>query len=83
MSETNDEVTRLQDLVKHCWVHSGYRDCGYSQMNVSMRQLYDQVIGRRKNDQDLIREALQSRIETSASANHQAELKELLSRLNT
>jgi hypothetical protein len=33
----------LEDLVGHCWVHSGYRDCGYDQMDSQMRELYDAV----------------------------------------
>jgi hypothetical protein len=36
-------VTALEDLVGHCWVHSGYRDCGYDQMDSNMRELYDAV----------------------------------------
>jgi len=38
------EIARLRDLVRHCWVHSGYRNCGYSQMDSQMRQLYDALI---------------------------------------
>ncbi len=33
----------LIDLVGHCWVHSGYQDCGYQQMDSEMRKLYDEV----------------------------------------
>jgi hypothetical protein len=36
-------VKALEDLVGHCWVHSGYRDCGYDQMDSEMREMYDAV----------------------------------------
>lgn len=34
----------LRELVAHCWVHSGYQNCGYGQMDSEMRSLYDEVI---------------------------------------
>lgn len=36
----------LKDLVRHCWVHSGYQDCGYMQMTTEQKALYDKIIGR-------------------------------------
>ena len=34
----------LRELVKHCWVHSGYENCGYRQMDSEQRKLYDRII---------------------------------------
>lgn len=34
----------LADLVRHCWVHSAYRNCGYEQMDTAQKQLYDAII---------------------------------------
>ena len=41
---------RLKNLIRHCWVHSAYRDCGYDQMDQKLRKLYRKVIGRKKKD---------------------------------
>lgn len=35
----------LKRLIRHCWVHSGYPDCGYSQMDTRMKKVYCKVIG--------------------------------------
>ena len=43
---------RLQDLVRHCWVHSGYKDCGYNQMDTPQRSLYCDVICRTPEEFD-------------------------------
>jgi len=34
----------LKDLVAHCWVHSGYQNCGYKQMSTRQKMLYDETI---------------------------------------
>jgi hypothetical protein len=36
----------LRDLIRHCWVHSGYQDCGYLQMTTQQKNLYNKVIER-------------------------------------
>lgn len=41
------QVKSLKDLVRHCWIHSGYTDCGSNQMTTEQRHLYEQVIGRK------------------------------------
>lgn len=41
-----DEAGRLRDLVEHCYVHSGYQDCGYEQMDTPLKALYDRVVGK-------------------------------------
>ena len=33
----------LESLVQHCWVHSGYEDCGYLHMDTKEKALYDEV----------------------------------------
>ena len=40
MSETIDS---LRNLVRHCWVHSGYEDCGFKQMDKKQRMLYTDI----------------------------------------
>ncbi len=37
-------IERLRDLVRHCWVHSGYKNCGRSQMGTEQAQLYDEIV---------------------------------------
>jgi uncharacterized protein YunC (DUF1805 family) len=39
-----ERVRELEELIRHCWVHSGYADCGAAQMDSAMRLLYDTVI---------------------------------------
>jgi hypothetical protein len=41
------KIKALKELIRHCWVHSGYRDCGWSQMTAEQRVLYEKVIGRK------------------------------------
>lgn len=36
----------LEDLVAHCWVHSGFRDCGSDQMTTRQKALYDAICHR-------------------------------------
>lgn len=42
--EKAGDVEALRDLVRHCWIHSGYRNCGYDQMSAEQRALYDAII---------------------------------------
>jgi hypothetical protein len=39
-----NEVRQLKDLIVHCWMHSGYKDCGYAQMTTEQKELYDATI---------------------------------------
>lgn len=39
-------VAALERLVMHCWLHSGYADCGYSKMTTSQKALYDGILAR-------------------------------------
>lgn len=34
----------LRDLVEHCWLHSGYQDCGYLHMTTEQKALYDSIV---------------------------------------
>lgn len=47
MSKKNlrKKVKSLKNLVRHAWVHSGYRDCGFKQMATKQKKLYCKVIG--------------------------------------
>jgi hypothetical protein len=40
----------LRDLIRHCWVHSGYQDCGYLQMTTQQKNLYNKTIGRKASE---------------------------------
>jgi hypothetical protein len=44
------EVKALKDLVQHCWVHSGYKDCGFNQMTTEQKRLYCATIGRKEGE---------------------------------
>ena len=44
--ERDREIAQLKELVRHCWVHSAYSDCGFREMEGEMRDLYCEVIGR-------------------------------------
>lgn len=43
-------IEELAHLVRHCWVHSGYPDCGYGQMTTEQKALYRRVIGREEDE---------------------------------
>ena len=43
--EAANEIEKLRKLVSHCWVHSGYPQCGYLQMTTEQKQLYCAVVG--------------------------------------
>ena len=42
--EQLEENEQLLDLVAHCWVHSGYQDCGRDQMTTEQKAFYDAKI---------------------------------------
>lgn len=46
-----DDVEALRGLIQHCWVHSGYLDCGYLHMTTEEKALYNKVIGRRVEEE--------------------------------
>jgi len=48
-SET--EIRELKRLIVHCWIHSGYQNCGYDQMTTEERALFDSIT---KNAEDII-----------------------------
>lgn len=37
-------IDDLVALIRHCWVHSGYRNCGRSQMGCDQGVMYDAII---------------------------------------
>jgi hypothetical protein len=37
-------LAAVEDLVRHCWVHHGHEDCGWKQMDGSMKRLYQEII---------------------------------------
>jgi hypothetical protein len=43
----DSENAKLRELVQHCAVHSAYGNCGYEQMNVEQKSLFNAVVGRR------------------------------------
>lgn len=45
-----DEIDELRDMVVHCWVHSGYRDCGFDQMTTEQKQFYRAIIAQQLAD---------------------------------
>ena len=38
-----DLVAQLAELIRHCYIHSGYRKCGYMQMTTKQKELFDSV----------------------------------------
>lgn len=38
------EVVKLQLLIKHMWIHSGYIDNGITQMSEEQKELYNEII---------------------------------------
>lgn len=43
IEKKNEHINDLKMLVKHCWIHSGYRNCGYNQMTYEQQKLYDKI----------------------------------------
>lgn len=39
-------IVKLENLIVHCQIHSGYRDCGKSQMTSDQQALYDEISDR-------------------------------------
>lgn len=39
----DDEIAALRGLVKHCWLHTNYRNCGYDKMTSEERDLFDRI----------------------------------------
>ena len=37
-------LEQLRDLVRHCWIHSGYRNCGRCEMGTMLGRLYDGIV---------------------------------------
>lgn len=50
MEVKTDDVPKLHKLIRHCWVHSGYQDCGWSQMDSEMRLLYRAIVDSDRED---------------------------------
>lgn len=48
------EIERLRSLVEHCWIHSGYQNCGYAKMTAEEKELFDDITGspQRANQED-------------------------------
>lgn len=40
-----DTIVELEDLIRHCWVHSNYKDGGYQRMTTEQKHLYQRVLG--------------------------------------
>lgn len=38
------QATELMGLVSHCWVHSGFSDCGFKHMTSSQKALYVSIV---------------------------------------
>lgn len=41
------ETDQLKHLVAHCWIHSGYLNCGYDHMTTNMKERFDKCIKER------------------------------------
>ncbi len=48
----------LRGLVKHCWVYSGYHDCGRDHMTEGQKALYDSIIDEARREAGDFRAAL-------------------------
>lgn len=40
-------LARLEDLIKHMYIHEGYRKCGYDKMSPREKRLFDKTINSR------------------------------------
>lgn len=43
-SEKDRRIAKLEELLRHCWLHSGYPDCGYLQMDTDKKRLYNSIV---------------------------------------
>lgn len=39
-----ERIAALEALTLHCWIHSGYPDCGFDQMDSAMKALYREAV---------------------------------------
>ena len=44
--DPQNPLSEVEQLVRHCWVHSGHVDCGFNSMTTEQRELYARIIGR-------------------------------------
>lgn len=42
------KLDALENLIVHCQVHSGYKDCGYNQMTTEEKELYDEILNKER-----------------------------------
>ena len=42
-ADMQKEIAKLQVIIMHCWIHSGYTDCGSKNMSTDERDLYNRV----------------------------------------
>lgn len=47
-SELGERLALLEDLVRHCQIHSGYQNCGYNKMSSELKSIYDEITGRER-----------------------------------
>ncbi len=43
LKEVKEELRQAKLVIKHCWIHSGYTDCGSSKMTSEEREYYRKV----------------------------------------
>jgi hypothetical protein len=46
LRSTASRIELLRSVVEHCWIHSNYPDCGYTQMTTEQKEMYNWAIGR-------------------------------------
>ncbi len=46
IEELEERVGLLEDLIRHCQIHSGYENCVYRQMSSELKAVYDEITGR-------------------------------------
>lgn len=38
------KIAALKYLVKHCWLHSGYENCGFRLMSSDQKRIYKKIV---------------------------------------
>ena len=43
----------LKELILHCWLYSGYENCGYRKMTTRQKEIYDLILKENERELDM------------------------------
>lgn len=46
LRDAAERIRKLEYLIHHAWIHSGYPNCGFDQMTTAQKEIYNDLIQR-------------------------------------